>query len=82
MIFSKVGLDNSSLKNPSNVQSSESGILFDNNGNNENNLISEPVFKSDSKLVCVLQNINYKMLSSTDFNIAIVDPDDSKLSTP
>ena len=75
----------------------ESGILYDNNGNNENNvtqtdnakkvvreqnelLISEPVFKSDSKFICVLQDVDYKMLSSTDFDVAIVDPDDSKLT--
>ena len=75
----------------------ESGILYDNNGNNENNvtqtdnvkkavreqnelLISEPVFKSDSKFICVLQDVDYKMLTSTDFDIAIVDPDDSKLT--
>lgn len=91
------GLDDSSLKNPPNVQSSESDIPYNETDNNKNTmaqtdnakkavreqnelLISKPVFKSDSKIVCVLQNINYKMLSSTDFDIAIVDPDDSKLT--
>lgn len=74
----------------------ESGILYDNNGNNENNvaqtdnakkaereqnlLISKPAFKPDSKFICVLQGIDYKMLASIEFDVAVVDSDDSKLS--
>lgn len=61
------GLDDSSLKNPPKIQSSESGI-------------SKPAFKPDSKFICVLQNVDYKMLASIEFDVAVVDYDDSKLS--
>ena len=43
-------------------------------------LVSKPVFKSGSKFICVLQDVDYKILFSTEFDVAIVDPDDSKLT--
>ena len=89
-------LNDDLLNKPPDAKDSESSILSDYNGNNENNiaqmdnekkavreqnlLIYKSAFKPSSKLICVLQNINYKMLSSTNFDIAIVDPDDSKLT--
>ncbi len=95
-ISSCTRLDGRLLKNPPVTKGSEPDILYDNNDNNENDvaqtdntkktmqeqnlLISQPAFEPDSTLVCVLQNINYKMLSSADFDIAIVDPDDSRLT--
>jgi len=70
-------------------------FLYDNGENNKNSvtatdntnekvqgqnlLIPQPVFKTDCKFICVLQNVDYKILSSNDFDVAIVDPDDSKL---
>lgn len=42
--------------------------------------ISEPAFRPDSKFICVLQDVDYRILASTEFDVAVVDPDDSKLS--
>jgi cysteinyl-tRNA synthetase len=40
-----------------------------------------PVFSDDSKLVYVLQGADIKDLLKTDFDIAVVDPDDSRLNS-
>ncbi len=42
--------------------------------------IPPAAFNQDSKFICILQHVNYKMLTSIEFDVAIVDPDDSKLS--
>jgi cysteinyl-tRNA synthetase, unknown class len=65
--------------NEKKVTIEQNGLLISENKSSENKK-SEPFYKSDSKLICVLQDVDYKMLASTDFNIAIVDPDDSKLT--
>ena len=90
------GLDNSSLRDPLKVQSSESNISHNKTDNNkntkaqtdnakkavqeQNQLISKPVLVPDSKFICGLQDVDYEMLVSTRFDVAIVDPDDSELS--
>lgn len=41
----------------------------------------EGIVKPDSKLICVLQNVDFSDLEEVDFDIAIVDPDDSGLTS-
>ncbi|MCL5073939.1 MAG: endo alpha-1,4 polygalactosaminidase [Actinobacteria bacterium] len=66
LLSSCTALNDSSLKNLSGTKGSE--------------LISKPAFESDSKLICILQNADYEILASIEFDVAVVDPDDSKLS--
>ncbi len=40
-----------------------------------------PAFADDSKLIYVLQKAGVKQLLKTDFDVAVVDPDDSRLTT-
>jgi cysteinyl-tRNA synthetase, unknown class len=63
----------------------DDGSLKDSLMNSPETKCAEPditgaVFKPDSKFICVLQNVDYEALSSFDFDVAVVDPDDSKLS--
>jgi cysteinyl-tRNA synthetase, unknown class len=36
--------------------------------------------KPETRLICILQGATYKMLASSSFDMAIIDPDDSKLN--
>jgi cysteinyl-tRNA synthetase, unknown class len=69
--LSCAGLDDSLVKNPTMNSPDTKCTEHD---------IPEPVFKPDSKFICVLQDVDYKILSSAEFDVAVVDPDDSKLS--
>jgi len=72
------GLDDTSLKNPTNnlAQTDNTKKTV----REQNLLIPQPAFKPDSKFICVLQDADYEMLASIEFDVAVVDSDDSKLS--
>jgi uncharacterized protein (TIGR01370 family) len=55
-------------------------LLNQDNENSGNNKSSKSAFNQNARLIYVLQNIKFKQLKEADFDIAVIDPDDSRLT--